>query len=147
MRGSGRTREGVAIKGLRRITAEEERLRREKIALLRRELAKHRDAARRVEHELRALGDPEATRSAGWVNWQGVYDDLPARFSSRDVASIAGVRPAHVASVLHAWKKQGKIAATGNRGRYRKVTRRDAGGGGRTAGGGVAGWPEVEGGG
>ncbi len=118
----------VGVKGLRRITAEEERLRREKIALLRQELAKHRQAARRVEHELRALRDPEATRSAGWVNWSAVYDDLPARFSSRDVASIAGVRPAHVASVLHAWKTQGKVAATGKRGQYKKVTRRDGGG-------------------
>ena len=115
------TPEGVAVRGLRRITVEEERLRREKIELLRRELAKHREAARRIEHQLRALGDPEATRSAGWINWTAVYAELPARFSSRDVASIAGVRPAHVASVLHAWKNQGKVAATGKRGQYRKV--------------------------
>jgi len=92
-------------------------------------LAKHRHAVRQIEQELRALGDPEATRSAGWVNWSAVYADLPARFSSRDVADIAGVRPAHVASVLHAWKTQEKVAATGKRGQYRKVTRRGAGGG------------------
>ena len=123
------TPDAVEVKGLRRITTEEEKLRREKIGLLRQELAKHRQAARRIEHQLRALGDPEATRSAGWVNWSAVYADLPARFSSREVASIAGVRPAHVASVLHAWKKQGRIAATGKRGQYRKATRRGAGGG------------------
>jgi hypothetical protein len=115
------TPEGVAVRGLRRITAEEEKLRREKIDLLRRELAKHRQATRQIEHQLRALGDAEATRSAGWLNWSAIYDDLPARFSSREVAVIAGVRPPHVASVLHAWKSQGKVAATGKRGHYRKV--------------------------
>jgi len=118
----------IVVKRLRRITVEEERLRREKIALLRRELVKHRDAARRIEQELRSLGDPEATRNAGWINWSAVYADLPARFSSREVAAIAGVRPAHVASVLHAWKNQGRVAATGKRGQHKKVTRRDAGG-------------------
>ena len=127
----GTTPDAIAVKGLRRITAQEERLRQEKVALLRQELAKHRNAARQIEHELRALGDPEATRSVGWINWSAVYEELPARFSSRDVASIAGVRPAHVASVLHAWKNQGRIAATGKRGQYKKVkvTRRDGGGG------------------
>ena len=118
----------VTVRGLQRITAEEERLRREKIALLRQELAKHRHTVRQIEQELRALGDPEATRSAGWVNWSAVYDELPARFSSREVAGIAGVGAAHVASVLHAWKNQGRVAATGKRGQYKKVTRRDTGG-------------------
>ncbi len=129
MKEPGTTPEGVEVKGLRRITAEEERLRRQKIELLRRELAKHRQAARQIEHQLRALGDAEATRAAGWINWQAVYDDLPPRFSSREVADIAGVRPAHVASVLHAWKTQGKVATTGVRGQYKKVMRRNAGGG------------------
>jgi hypothetical protein len=118
------TPDAVAVTGLRRITAAEERLRREKIDLLRRELAKHREAARRIAHQLRALGDPEATRSAGWINWRAVYADLPARFSSREVADIAGVRPAHVASVLHAWKRQGRVASTGKRGQYRKIAGR-----------------------
>jgi len=125
----GTTPDVVTVRGLRRITAEEERLRREKVALLRQELAKHRHAVRQIEQELRALGDPEATRSAGWVNWSAVYDELPARFSSREVAGIAGVGAAHVASVLHAWKNQGRVAATGKRGQYKKVTRRGAGGG------------------
>ena len=40
------TPDAVEVKGLRRITAQEERLRREKVELLRRELAKHRQAAR-----------------------------------------------------------------------------------------------------
>ena len=120
MKGRGTTPDALQVKGLRRITAEEERLRREKIALLRQELARHRQAARQIEHQLRALGDPEAARSAGWINWQGVYDDLPGRFSSRDVATLAGVRPAHAASVLHAWKKLARVAATG-RGRYKKI--------------------------
>ncbi len=126
MKERGATSDAVAIKGLRRITAEEERLRREKIALLRQELAKHRQAVRRIEEELRAMGHRDATQSAGWINWSAVYDELPARFSSRDVAAIAGVRPAHVASVLYAWKRQGKVAATGRRGEYRKAAGREA---------------------
>jgi hypothetical protein len=113
--------EGVAIKGLRRITAQEEKLRREKIALLREELAKHREAARVIEQQLRALGDPEAMRSVGWVHWDGVFDQLPARFSARDVAALAGVGPAHVASIVHRWKRHGRIVGAG-RGEYRKVT-------------------------
>ena len=113
--------EGVAIKGLRRITAQEERLRREKIGLLREELQKHREAARVIEQQLRALGDPEAMQSVGWVHWNAIYDQLPARFSARDVAALAGVGPAHVASIVHRWKRHRRIAAAG-RGEYRKVT-------------------------
>ena len=110
----------VALKGLGRIEAMEEKLRREKIALLRRELAKARETVHMLEHELRALGDPEARRALGWVNWEGIYDELPTRFSASEVAALTGVRPAHVASVMHRWRGEGRITATG-RGRFRKV--------------------------
>jgi len=114
---------GQAIRGLQRITAQEEMLRREKITLLRQELAKVRAKGRMIEHELRALGDPEAMRSVGWINWEAIYDDLPARFSARDVAAISGVGPAHVASIVHRWKRHERITSTGRRGEYRKVHR------------------------
>lgn len=116
------TPEGEAVKGLRRITAEEEKLRREKIDLLRRELARHREAARRIEHELRALGDAEATRIAGKVDWDVLYEQLPTRFSARKVTALAGVGPAHVASVMHRWRGEGRITTMG-RGEYRKLRR------------------------
>ena len=34
---------------------------------------------------------------------------------------LAGVGPAHVASVMHRWKRERRIVATG-RGQYKKVT-------------------------
>ena len=79
-----------------------------------------REAARQREHELRALGDPEAMRAVGRVSWEAVYEELPARFSARDVAALTGVAPAHVASVIYRWRGEGRIASTG-RGKYRKV--------------------------
>ena len=59
-------------------------------------------------------------RTVGWVNWEGVYDQLPPRFSARDVAALTGVGPVHVASVMHRWRVEGRITTTG-RGLYRKV--------------------------
>ena len=76
-----------------------------------------------VEHRVRALGDREATKAVGWVKWEGVYDQLPTRFSAREVAVIAGVGPAHVASVMHRWRGEGRITTTG-RGTYRKIAGR-----------------------
>jgi CRP-like cAMP-binding protein len=118
--------EGIAVRGLRGITQQELKLRRGKIALLRQELAKHREVVRRIEHELRALGDPEATRIAGKVDWDVLYYQLPVKFSARDVAARAGVAAAHVASATHRWRRLGLIVST-SRGQYRKAARRDAG--------------------
>jgi len=117
----------LALKGLGRIEAQEEKLRREKIALLRGELAKARERVQILEHELRALGDPEASRAVGWVNWEGIYEQLPARFSAIEVAVMTGVRPGHVASVMHRWRAEGRIAATA-RGKYKKIAPHDVGG-------------------
>ena|SRR5437870_2129751 len=118
--------EGVDVPGLQRLAAQEVKLRREKIALLREELAKHREAARRIEHQLRALGDPAATKIAGKVDWEVLYDQLPPKFSAREVADRAGVGPAHVASVMHRWRREGRIRTT-DRGFYQKVHRMRAG--------------------
>jgi hypothetical protein len=122
-----RSTEGVGVPGLQRLAAQEMKLQREKITRLRQELAKHREAARRIEHQLRALGDPAATRIAGKVDWEVLYDQLPPKFSAREVAARAGVGPAHVASVMHRWRREGRLVAT-ERGKYRKVAGRDPGG-------------------
>ncbi len=37
-------------------------------------------------------------RNVGWINWEAIYDDLPARFAARDVAAISGVGPMSPAS-------------------------------------------------
>ena len=110
----------VVLRGLGRIEAMEEKLRHEKIALLRRELAKARDTVQMLEQELRALGDPEARRALGWINWDDIYERLPARFSASEVAVMTGVRPGHVASVMHRWRGEDRITTTG-RGSYRKL--------------------------
>ena len=59
---------GVALREVQRITAQEDRLRREKIALLKQELAKHRQRgtrARRVGHASVATAEADRQRSAG----------------------------------------------------------------------------------
>ena len=120
------TPEGTPPKELQRIKAQEEKLRREKIVLLRRELAKAREAVRLLEHELRALGDPEATKSAGRINWEGLYDQLPVNFSTNDVAERTGARAGHIASVMYRWREEGRLITTG-RGKYRKMSPGGAG--------------------
>ena len=116
------TPEGIPPKELQRIKAQEGKLRREKVVLLRRELAKAREAVRALEHELRALGDREATKSAGRINWEGLYDQLPVNFLTNDVAERTGAGPGHIASVMYRWREEGRLVTTG-RGRYRKVDR------------------------
>lgn len=112
--------ERADVPGLHRLTTQEMKLRRERIALLRQELAKHREAAHRIEHQLRALGDPAAMRIAGKVDWEVLYDQLPPKFSAREVAARTGVGPAHVASVMSRWRREARIAAI-SRGQYRKI--------------------------
>jgi len=108
----------VRVRGLGSITAAEVRLREKKVAILRQALAKHQQAARRIALELRALGDVSVP-AAGWVNWSEIYASLPKHFTARDVAALAGVRPAHAASVLHAWVRR-RLAVRVARGQYRK---------------------------
>jgi hypothetical protein len=108
----------VRVRGLGSITAAEERLRRQKIALLQHELAKHQQAARQIAAQLRALGDVTAP-AAGWVNWSEILAALPTTFDARQVAALAGVTPQHVASILFGWKRRRMIVRVG-RGEYRK---------------------------
>jgi len=75
-----------------------------------------RTRSRQIEHE--PFGDHEAMRTVGWVNWGGVYDQLPRSFSAAGGSDRGGgtracrERDASVAG--------GRITTTG-RGLYRKV--------------------------
>ena len=119
MRREGAAREGKTVKELARLKAEEERARRRRIVLLRRELGKAREAAKRLERELRLLGDHEATRGAG-TDWNEVYERLGMTFTTREMAEITGARAGLVASIVHRWREQGRIVSV-RRGKFRKL--------------------------
>ena len=100
----------------------EEEIRRKRIAVLRRELEKTRQRARSLEKELRLLGDREALTAAGKVRWDDVYEQLGKTFTAKEMGELTGASPNLVGSIVHRWKQQGRIAGTGERGKYRKST-------------------------
>lgn len=106
---------------LGRLTAKEQRIRAAKIGLLKRELGRAREAVRRLEKELRLLGDDEAMRSAGRISWNEVYDQLAEVFTAADMATATGASSNLIGSIVHRWKQTGRIAATDQRATYRKV--------------------------
>src|SRR5262249_36520390 len=110
-----------AASELLRIGAAEERLRRRKVAILRAQLTEAREEVEALERELRALGDAEATRSAGRIDWNAIFARLGSNFSARQMSELSGARPRHVAAITHRWRKDGWVRATGQRGVFRKV--------------------------
>lgn len=122
MRREGAAREGKSLRELARLKAEEECARRRRIVFLRRELGKVRQAAKRLERELRLLGDHEATGSAG-TDWNEVYERLGSTFTAREMAEMTGARAGLVASIVHRWREQGRIVSV-RRGKFRKVAGR-----------------------
>jgi len=64
--------------------------------------------------------------SVGWVHWDTIYDELPAHFSARDAAPLSGVGTAHVASIVHRWKRHGRIASVGGGGGTESPSRDEA---------------------
>jgi hypothetical protein len=106
---------------LTRIQTQERKLREEKIALLRVELAKARELVQSLERELRLLGDYEAAQTAGRIAWDEVYKRLGAKFAAKDMRELTGASPNLVASIVFRWKRQSRIAPTDRRGVYRKV--------------------------
>ena len=108
---------------LARIREDEERLRLKKIALLRARLLTLRTQADAVERELRALGDRDATRTAGRIDWSAIFDRLGATFTAREMTEMTGTRPRHVAVITHRWRVEKRIVPTGH-GRFRKVSGR-----------------------
>lgn len=114
---------GRAEGTLARITAEEERLRRKKVALLRADLAKAQARVDALQRQLRSLGDREATRSAGRIDWTNTFDRLGPTFSAKGLAELTGAGPRHVAVITHRWREDGRIVSTGH-GTFRKVSGR-----------------------
>jgi len=109
-------------KELRRIRAQERKLRRDKIRLLREELASLRERVRAVERELRQLGEHEPVSSAGRIRWTDVYEQLDDTFTAKALSDLTGAPPSHVGTITHAWRSKGWITAT-ERGVYRKTGR------------------------
>lgn len=122
MRRQGRQPDHEAVfTELDRIRAEERKLREAKIALLKRELTKARRVVRSLEKELRLLGDREATQSAGRISWDEVYEQLGSTFTAAEMASLTGASSNLVGTIVHRWKRTGRIVATERRALYRKV--------------------------
>lgn len=114
--------QGAVLAELERIKSEEQKLREAKIALLKAELAKARRVVRSLEKELRVLGDREATRTAGRIAWDEVYDQLGSIFSAPEMAALTGASSNLVGSIVHRWKQTRRIVPTDRRAVYRKTT-------------------------
>jgi len=122
----GTTKKDVArgtSQQLARLRVASERLRQQRIALLRAELDKVRDQAAALETELRVLGDRPVARAAGRIDWLRLLERVGATFSAQELRDLSGASPRHIAVVTHKWRQEGRIVATG-RGTFRKVAGR-----------------------
>src|SRR5439155_18241123 len=103
-----------------RLKAQQERLRQQRITLLRRELKTTMERLHAIRRELRLLGDREVRVTTGGTDWNEVYERLGSTFTARQMVEITGARAGLVASIVHRWRAQGRIVAT-SRGQYRKT--------------------------
>src|SRR5206468_7661128 len=115
-----RSTTGSVSRQLELLKTREEEIRGKRIAVLSRELEKSRQKTRSLEKQLRLLGDQEAIRAAGKVRWGDVYEQLGETFTAREMQELTGASPNLVGSIVHRWKEQGRIAGTGERGKYCK---------------------------
>jgi len=106
------------------LKAQQERLRRERIKLLRRELKATMERLHTIRRELRLLGDDQVRVTTGGTDWNEVYARLGSTFTAKAMAEMTGATPGLVASIVHRWRTHGRIVATG-RGEYRKALRRE----------------------
>jgi hypothetical protein len=118
-----KTPTGSVSRQLDLLKTREEQIRRQRIAVLRRELEKTRQRARSLEKELRLLGDREAMTAAGKVRWDDIYEQLGRTFTARGMEELTGASPNLVGSIVFRWKAQGRIVPTSERGVYRKTGR------------------------
>jgi len=118
--------ENAAVKDAH-LKAQQERLRQQRIKLLRGELKATLERLHVLRRELRLLGDHASRVTTGGTDWNEVYERLGLTFTAKEMAEMTGALPGLVASIVHRWKAQGRIAVT-SRGEYRKRSR---GGGSR----------------
>jgi len=111
--------EDAAVKD-KRLKAQQERLRQQRIRLLRGELKATMERLHTIRRELRLLGDHESRVTTGGTDWNQVFERLGSRFSAKEMAGMTGASPGLVASIVHRWRVQKRIVAT-SRGEYRKV--------------------------
>src|SRR2546425_9532859 len=116
--------EDAAVKD-ERLKAQQERLRQQRIRLLRGELKATMERLHAIRRELRLLGDHESRVTTGGTDWNEVYKRLGSKFTAKEMAGMTGASPGLVASIVHRWRTQGRIAAT-ERGVYRKTSQHGA---------------------
>jgi len=114
--------EDAAVKD-ERLKAQQERLRQQRIKLLRGELKATLERLHAIRRELRLLGDHESRVTTGGTDWNEVYERLGSRFSAKEMGEMTGALPGLVASIVHRWKAQGRIVSV-RRGKFRKVSGR-----------------------
>jgi hypothetical protein len=102
------------------LKAQQERLRQQRISLLRRELKATLERLHAIRRELRLLGDRESRVTTGGTDWNGVYERLGSTFSAKEMGEMTGASPGLVASIVHRWRVQGRIVAVA-RGEFKKV--------------------------
>src|SRR5439155_17054227 len=116
--------EDAAVKD-ERLKAQQERLRQQRITLLRRELKATMERLHAIRRELRLLGDHESRVTTGRTDWNVVFERLGSSFTAREMAGMTGASPGLVASIVHRWRGQKRIVSV-RRGQFRKVaTRRE----------------------
>jgi hypothetical protein len=111
--------EDAAVKD-ERLKAQQERLRQQRIKLLRGDLKATMERLHAIRRELRLLGDHESRVTTGGTDWNEVYERLGSRFTAKEMGEMTGATPGLIASIAHRWKAQGRVVAT-SRGQYRKT--------------------------
>ena len=106
-----------------RLKAQQERLRRQRISGLRRDLKTTMERLHAIRRELRLLGDREVRVTTGGTDWNAIYERLGSRFTTKEMGEMTGARAGLVASIVHRWRAQGRVASVA-RGKFRKVAGR-----------------------
>ncbi len=102
------------------LKAQQERLRQQRIKLLRGELKATLERLHTIRRELRLLGDHESRVATGGTDWNEVYERLGSTFTAKEMGEMTGAPPNLVASIVHRWKAQGRIVAVA-RGEFKKL--------------------------
>ncbi len=111
--------EAVSVKDAH-LKAQQERLRQQRIKLLRGELSATLERLHTIRRELRSLGDHESRVTTGGTDWNAVFERLGLTFTAKEMGEMTGASPGLVASIVHRWRARRRVVAT-SRGQYRKL--------------------------